>query len=179
VIEIVSAAKITGARTELDLCAAPGGKAIGMSWSGLEVSATDRDEPRLALLRQSVERVAPEVKIIPRAGVASLAEQDLVWVDAPCTGTGILRRHPDVRWLRREKDIASLNALQAGLIREAWGKVKPGGYLAYSVCSVLKEEGPGMIEKARLPGALVKTWFLLPQLAPSGDGFWAALIRKD
>jgi 16S rRNA (cytosine967-C5)-methyltransferase len=167
----------------LDLCAAPGGKSVGMAWSGLKVLASDRDSARYALLAKTLERVAPEVEIIPREKVAELSPLDLVWVDAPCTGTGILRRHPDVRWLRQEKDLAGLLKIQQKLLHEAWTHVTPGGFLAYSVCSVLKEEGPEALQeflRAQVPGTteFVGEWALVPQTAPYGDGFWAGLVRK-
>lgn len=162
----------------LDLCAAPGGKSVGLLWSGWEVSAADRDERRLALLRSTVERVGQGIRILKKEQLPALEAQDLVWVDAPCSGTGILRRHPDVRWLRREKELAGLHEVQQQLIREAWEKVRPGGLLAYSVCSVLKDEGPRAIEAAKLSGQSLKTWFLVPQEEPCGDGFWGVLIQK-
>jgi 16S rRNA (cytosine967-C5)-methyltransferase len=166
----------------LDLCAAPGGKSVGMAWSGLSVAASDRDEARYALLSKTVERVAPEVKIVARDQVAGLEPLDLVWVDSPCSGTGILRRHPDVRWLRQEGELEGLQKVQQELLSEAWGKVRPGGLLAYSVCSVLPEEGKGAIEKfLRVSGVeaeVLNEWLLVPQVAPSGDGFWATLLKK-
>lgn len=171
----------TGPLRVLDLCAAPGGKTAGLAWNGFQVSASDRDESRYALLRQTVDRVGAgtRIQVVPRDAVGALPDQDLVWVDAPCTGTGILRRHPDVRWLRQEKELSVLGKLQAELIQQAWEKVRPGGFLAYSVCSVLREEGSGRIESAKLAGSRVKDWSLLPQSAPFGDGFWATLIRKS
>lgn len=167
----------------LDLCAAPGGKAVGLAWEGAEVKATDRDErnaERIALLEQTVKRAAPgKVQILPRSAVPALETQDLVWVDAPCTGTGILRRHPDVRWLRQEKELASLKEIQLQLLAEAWEKVRVGGFLAYSVCSVLKEEGPDRVATAGLSAAeRVQEWSLSPQLDPYGDGFWGVLMKK-
>jgi 16S rRNA (cytosine967-C5)-methyltransferase len=166
----------------LDLCAAPGGKTAGLSWNGFEVVATDRPEKggaRFALLEQTVQRVAPTARVIQRAQVGGLEPLDLVWVDSPCTGSGILRRHPDVRWLRQERELASLQEVQLKLLKEAWDKVRPGGYLAYSVCSILREEGPEALQRAQLGGTLVREWLLTPQTPPSGDGFYAALIRKS
>jgi 16S rRNA (cytosine967-C5)-methyltransferase len=142
----------------------------------LEVSSSDRDEKRLALLRQTVERVGQGVRVVAPDQVDSLPEQDLVWVDAPCSGSGILRRHPEVRWLRQEKELPGLLEVQQELIKRAWAKVKSGGFFAYSVCSVLKDEGPRAIRQAGLHSEL--EWFLVPQAAPYGDGFWACLIRK-
>lgn len=169
----------------LDLCAAPGGKTAGLSWNGFEVTATDRGEqssPRFALLKQTIARVAPQAKVISRSEVGAMLEQDLVWVDSPCSGSGILRRHPDVRWLRQEKELDSLQLVQQQLIKEAWAKVKNGGFLVYSVCSVLKEEGPGALEAAGIGsvgGSVVKEWLLAPQSSPHGDGFYAALVRRS
>jgi 16S rRNA (cytosine967-C5)-methyltransferase len=176
----VRAVRGEGARA-LDLCAAPGGKSVGLAWEGLVVSASDRDESRLGLLRQTVERVAPGVRVLAADEVSRTTAQDLVWVDAPCSGSGILRRHPDVRWLKREQDLRPLTELQRQLLEEAWEHVVPGGFLAYSVCSVLGEEGQAQIDGflGRERGArLVRSWFLLPQLPPHGDGFFAAVIVK-
>lgn len=182
VAEISAEASKQGARTALDLCAAPGGKSVGMAWSGLSVTATDRDPKRVALLKQSIERAAAgKARIVERDQVALLEGQDLVWVDSPCSGTGILRRHPDVRWLRKEGELEGLAKVQQEVIRDGWSKVKPGGLFAYSVCSVLKSEGPDAIARAGLAasgGEKLREWFLVPHEAPSGDGFWAILIRK-
>src|SRR5262249_11371025 len=139
----------------LDLCAAPGGKTVGLTWNGFQVTATDRPEKggaRFALLEQTVQRVAPSAKVIQRAEVVNLESQDLVWVDSPCTGSGILRRHPDVRWLRQERELVALQDVQKKLLKEAWDKVRPGGFLAYSVCSILKEEGSEALTRAELGG---------------------------
>ena len=179
VSEITAAVRANATEmTALDLCAAPGGKSVGMAWAGFKVTATDNNENRLVLLRQTVERLAPEVRIVPRDAIDGSAHYDLVWVDAPCTGTGILRRHPEVRWLREEKDVRTLTDIQEKILKEAWELVRPGGYLAYSVCSVLKEEGSGLIQKAGLSGKIVKEWALGPHVAPYGDGFWAGLLKK-
>ena len=75
----------------------------------------------------------------------------------------------------------TLQKLQRELLQEAWSKVRPGGFLAYSVCSVFKDEGPRQLERAeglRSEGELVKSWAFAPQEAPFGDGFWGALVRK-
>lgn len=162
----------------LDLCAAPGGKAAGLSWQGWEVTASDRGEKRLALLRSTAQRLGGRIRVISPEAVADLPEQDLVWVDAPCTGSGIIRRHPDVRWLRKEKDVCSLTQVQRELLLKGWNKVKPGGFLAYSVCSVLKDEGTQIIESSGLRNFQVHEWFLIPQEDPKGDGFWGALLEK-
>jgi 16S rRNA (cytosine967-C5)-methyltransferase len=165
--------------TALDLCAAPGGKSVNLAWSGFQVTATDRTEARLPLLKSTVSRTAPEIQIMEWKDLPSSEQKHLVWVDAPCSGTGIIRRHPDVRWLKEEKDLPALNKTQRELILQGWDKVLPGGYLVYSVCSVLKEEGPQAIAAVGLKDAVVSEWLLSPQTAPHGDGFWAALLRKN
>ncbi|HAR43607.1 MAG TPA: hypothetical protein DCS07_13420 [Bdellovibrionales bacterium] len=162
----------------LDLCAAPGGKAVGLSWKGFQVYATDVNERRMVLLQDTVKRVAPEIAVVSFGEVEKLGAMDLVWVDAPCSGIGIIRRHPDVRWLRRENDLVSLQKLQQEVLLQGWQAVKPGGFLVYSVCSVLKQEGPEAIQRAGLAEAIQKQWLLAPQIEPFGDGFWAALLFK-
>lgn len=167
-----------GQLSVLDLCAAPGGKALGLAWNGFSVHATDIDAGRLSQLRENIERIRSDIRVLPREEVSSLEAQDLVWVDAPCSGSGIIRRHPDVRWLRKERDVQSLVEKQIKLVQEAWQKVRPGGFLAYSVCSVLKQEGPGVLNRCGLEAHVTRKWLLCPQQPPYGDGFWAALLRK-
>ncbi len=167
----------------LDLCAAPGGKSVGLAWSGAAVTSSDRDEARLRLLRGTLARAAPQVGVATREELAS-RQFDLVWVDAPCSGTGIVRRHPDVRWLRSDTELERLRGVQTDLVREGFGRVKPGGFFAYSVCSVLAEEGAELVRKAletALGGPLVfaREWSLQPQDSPFGDGFWAVLLKKS
>lgn len=163
----------------LDICASPGGKAVGMAWEGFKVFATDKNPDRLSLLKATADKLSPSaVKVIPFEEVNKYMNQDLVWVDAPCSGTGILRRHPEIRWLREEKEIEELVKVQAHLIDVAWGLVKPGGFLVYSVCSVLSEEGREAVERFRREGQLAKEWFLAPHEGIGGDGFYAALAQR-
>lgn len=162
----------------LDLCAAPGGKSIGMAWGGVDVIATDRSDQRRQLLLRSVERTAPAVKIIPWEERMQLEWPELVWVDAPCSGTGIIRRHPDVKWIRTEKEVEGLAKTQEQLVRETWARLKTGDFLVYSVCSVLHAEGPEVIRKVGIDPSILQIWQLAPHLSPFGDGFWAALLRK-
>jgi 16S rRNA (cytosine967-C5)-methyltransferase len=166
-----------GSLQVLDLCAAPGGKSVGLAWEGFRVSASDRDSPRMRLLENTEGRVKAGIQIVPKSEVAALPAQDLVWVDAPCSGTGIVRRHPDARWLKQPKDFPAMEKTQATLVQEGWEKVRPGGLFAYSVCSVIHSEGEG--RTAGLAGAeRVAVWELGPQKEPGGDGFWAGLFRK-
>ncbi len=171
---------VGAAKRALDLCAAPGGKSAGMAWSGWSVVSSDIDVKRVPLLNQTAERVGQgRMAVMDYSAAQALRDLDVVWVDAPCSGSGILRRHPDVRWLRRESDLEGLNQTQLELVRRAWDQVRPGGYLMYSVCSVLHEEGPETIEKAVLSGAREREWLLTPHEAPYGDGFWAVLLKKQ
>jgi 16S rRNA (cytosine967-C5)-methyltransferase len=165
--------------TALDLCAAPGGKSVNLAWSGFHVTATDRTEGRIPLLKSTISRTASEIELLEWKDLSSCEPKHLVWVDAPCSGTGIIRRHPDVRWLKEEKDLPALTKTQRELILQGWDKVLPGGYLVYSVCSILKEEGPQAIAALGLKDSVVAEWLLCPQTAPHGDGFWAALLRKN
>lgn len=163
----------------LDLCAAPGGKSIGMAWNGIQMTATDISSTRLSLLRQSVQRTQSEVRVISWGELDSQGQVDFVWVDAPCTGSGILRRHPDVRWLKGEKELKSLLVEQNQALQKGLAHVKPGGFLLYSVCSVLEEEGVGQIQALGLSSQIMKQWLFAPHLGSGGDGFTAFLLQKS
>ena len=165
-----------GARA-LDVCAAPGGKSVGLAWNGFKVLASDADAKRVPLLRNTIERVgdAFEIAASVEEGL-SAGPFDLVWVAAPCSGSGILRRHPDVRWVRSEADVASLEMTQLSLLQRVWSAVRPGGVLAYSVCSVFASEGTEQI--ARVSGAeRLGEWLIAPH-EQGGDGFYGAALRK-
>ena len=166
----------------LDLCSAPGGKTVGMHWNGLSVTASDLSVKRSELVRENVDRLSqpsqPPVRILEPGELSTTSDFDLVWIDAPCSGTGIIRRHPDVKWLREPKELRDLKQVQEKILLEGWKKVKAGGYLAYSVCSVLDDEGIQQIEKFA-QGETIRTWSLCPQESPGGDGFWATLLRKS
>lgn len=179
--------------TVLDLCASPGGKSVGLAWSGYQVTATDKPGHRSALLQETVSRISSEgssafgkslktefpIKIEALSSVLRQTEPyDLIWVDAPCTGTGIMRRHPEIRWSKIEKDLESLSKIQSELVMQGWSRVKSGGYLMVSVCSVLKEEGHSLVRSALPDQILEKEWLLAPQESDGGDGFWGGLIRK-
>lgn len=162
----------------LDLCAAPGGKAMGLAWSGCQVVATDIDTSRMQRLRENVQRTQASVKVIEWSEVTQEPPFDGVWVDAPCTGSGILRRHPEIRWLRSESDFQNLVRVQKEVLRKGWEWVKPGGWLVYSVCSVVKEECEGVLRDSGLVGNLSKKWNFFPQDSFNGDGYQAFLIQK-
>src|SRR6266536_2624002 len=126
-----------------DLCAAPGGKTAQLAQAGAHVTAIDRSPARVARLRDNFARLSFEAKTVVADAIEWKAgeEFDGVLVDAPCTSTGTIRRHPDVAWLRQEADIAPLVALQKRLLQKAVALLKPGGTLVYCTCSLEPEEG--------------------------------------
>ncbi|HEX4769013.1 MAG TPA: transcription antitermination factor NusB [Lichenihabitans sp.] len=125
-----------------DLCAAPGGKTAQLCATGAEVVAVDRSAERLKRFALNLERLGftAEAKV---ADVASFNAQpfDKVLLDAPCTATGTMRRHPDVGWTKRASDIPVLASLQSRMLDRAAALVRPGGRLVYCVCSLEPEEG--------------------------------------
>ncbi|MBH5372290.1 RsmB/NOP family class I SAM-dependent RNA methyltransferase [Bradyrhizobium glycinis] len=127
-----------------DLCAAPGGKTAQLVLSGAQVTAIDRSPARVARLRENLTRLSLQAETIVADAVewAGPAEAfDGILIDAPCTSTGTIRRHPDVAWLRQDSDIAPLAALQQRLLRKSVSLLKPGGTLVYCTCSLEPEEG--------------------------------------
>ncbi|WP_342725506.1 RsmB/NOP family class I SAM-dependent RNA methyltransferase [Bradyrhizobium sp. B097] len=127
-----------------DLCAAPGGKTAQLALAGAQVTAVDRSPARVARLRDNLTRLALQAETVVADAAewpAEAASFDGILVDAPCTSTGTIRRHPDVAWLRQESDIAALTALQKRLLHKATNLLKPGGTLVYCTCSLEPEEG--------------------------------------
>jgi 16S rRNA (cytosine967-C5)-methyltransferase len=133
-----------GGRRIVDLCAAPGGKTAQLALAGADVTAVDRSPARMSRLRDNLARLdlkASDVVTDAAEWAGGDGSFDGVLVDAPCTSTGTIRRHPDVAWLRQEADIAALSALQAKLLKKAVALLKPGGTLVYCTCSLEPEEG--------------------------------------
>jgi 16S rRNA (cytosine967-C5)-methyltransferase len=129
-----------------DLCAAPGGKTAQLALAGAAVTAVDRSEGRLARLRQNLSRLQLEAETIKADAAAWQGGPfDGVLVDAPCSSTGTIRRHPDIPWLKSEVDLVKLAALQTRLLDRAAALLKPGGVLVYCTCSLEKEEGEDQI----------------------------------
>ena len=129
-----------------DLCAAPGGKTLQLARAGARVTAVDRSEPRLARLRENLQRCGLEaITVAADATEWSAGPFDAVLVDAPCSSTGTIRRHPDIAWLKRPEDLAALVALQRRLIASAIGLTRPGGTLIYCTCSLEPEEGESLV----------------------------------
>ena len=129
----------------LDLCAAPGGKTAQLAQAGARVTAVDRSPARMARLRDNLARLALQADEVVTDATEWAGSGnggfDGVLVDAPCTSTGTIRRHPDVAWLRQEGDIAALATLQKRLLQRAVALLKPGGTLVYCTCSLEPEEG--------------------------------------
>ncbi|MCX8256237.1 MAG: RsmB/NOP family class I SAM-dependent RNA methyltransferase, partial [Beijerinckiaceae bacterium] len=137
---------VTPGQRVADFCAAPGGKAAQLAAAGAQVTAIDRSAERLKRLSANFERLGLDAELIV-ADATSLKAQpfDAVLLDAPCLGTGTLRRHPDIAWVKRPGDLASLSALQARLLDKAVELTRPGGTLVYCTCSIEPEEGEAHI----------------------------------
>ncbi len=138
-----------GARV-LDLCAAPGGKALALAQRAGFVVAADLSPGRLRRVRENVRRLGAEERVgivAADARHAPFTTADLVLLDVPCTGTGTLRRHPDARWRITPADLAALALLQAEILAGAVRHVRPGGWLVYATCALEPEENELQIER--------------------------------
>ncbi len=135
-----------------DLCAAPGGKTAQLAATGARVSAVEWDAFRLRRLHENLARLQLEVEVVQADAAAWTppALFDAVLLDAPCSATGTIRRHPDVARLKRPRDLIEMVAGQDRLLAAAAAMLRPGGRLIYAVCSLQPEEGPGRI--GALPG---------------------------
>ncbi|MFC3061743.1 RsmB/NOP family class I SAM-dependent RNA methyltransferase [Paenirhodobacter populi] len=134
----------------LDLCAAPGGKTLQLAAAGAEVTALDISAPRLARLRENLERCGLQVQTVAADALDWQPEQryDAILLDAPCSATGTIRRHPDLPYVKDAAGIKVLVALQAALLDRALTWLAPGGRLVFVTCSLLPEEGERQIEAA-------------------------------
>ena len=135
-----------------DLCAAPGGKTAQLAATGARVTAVERDASRLRRLHENLARLQLDVDVV-QADAASWTPPalfDAVLLDAPCSATGTIRRHPDVARLKRPRDLIDMVAGQDRLLAAAAAMLRPGGRLIYAVCSLQPEEGPGRV--GALPG---------------------------
>ncbi|TDL76013.1 methyltransferase domain-containing protein [Palleronia sediminis] len=151
----------------LDMCAAPGGKTLQLTAAGADVTALDQSEARTGRLRENLARCGLEARVV--VGDALTHEDapfDAILLDAPCTATGTIRRHPDLPHVKAGQDLDAPVALQARLIDRALGLLKPGGRLVYCVCSLLPAEGEEQIAAAlaRHPGLSAG----LPETLPDG-----------
>jgi len=192
-------------RTVLDLCAAPGGKTAQLADAGANVLALDRSASRLARLQENMTRLGLADRVAVLTGDAGLfrpAEKfSHILLDAPCSATGTLRRHPDVMHLKSPQDIGRLQQIQARLLDNALTLLAPGGVLVYCTCSLQKAEGERQIASLlrhhadieRFPVTAQEFPELSPFLTPEGelrilpmhmasqggmDGFFAARLRR-
>lgn len=180
----------------LDACAAPGGKAAHLlELYDIDLVAVDADAQRLERVHDNLQRLK-----LQHAGVEVVVGDaaqpndwwsgrlfDAILADVPCTASGVVRRHPDIRWLRRLTDIQTTAQLQASICSALWSLLKPNGYFLYVTCSVFPAEGEQQIEQFLLghtdarrlsaPGQLLPT----PESAEQrgGDGFFYALLQKE
>ena len=146
--------RVDGARV-FDLCAAPGGKTAQLAANGARVVAVDRAAPRLARLAANLARLglAAETVAADAAGWRPDASADAILLDAPCSATGTIRRHPDIPQLKEPADVAKLAVLQRRLLAHAATLLRPGGTLVYTVCSLQPEEGERQISALLESGA--------------------------
>lgn len=193
----------------LDACAAPGGKTAHLlEWADAlhapwQVTALEVDAARAARIHDNLHRLglSAQVLVADAGAPQDWWRQhcggelfDAILLDAPCTASGIVRRHPDVRWLRRETDVAQLAALQARLLAALWPLLRPGGRLLYCTCSVFRAEGDAQVQAflahntdAQLlasPGHLIpgkpdKSGALRDNGPGEHDGFFYALLHKS
>jgi 16S rRNA (cytosine967-C5)-methyltransferase len=197
---LLGASSLLDARARvLDACAAPGGKTghlLELSEAG--VIALDVDVHRCTRTRENLRRLGVQAQVV--VADASLTGDwwdghlfDAILLDAPCTASGIVRRHPDIRWLRRETDIDQLAALQRKLLQTLWRLVRPGGALLYCTCSVFLAEGAEQVETFLAYNTdavhLLSPGHLMPKNMSKGgvvsdnqicdhDGFYFALLQK-
>lgn len=150
----------------LDLCAAPGGKTAQLAAMGAVVTAVERDKTRMATLTGNLARLGLEAKTVV-ADVTTWHPEQLfpaILLDAPCSATGTIRRHPEILHLRKPKDFVTVTALQDKLLDAATDMLAPGGRLIYAVCSLQPEEGAARIDAACARLGLERDPLLLPEL---------------
>ena len=132
----------------LDMCAAPGGKTLQLAAAGAEVTALDISEARLARVRENLERTGLSARVVAGDALDHQGQYDAILLDAPCSATGTIRRHPDLPFAKDGSEFGGLIALQARMLAHAWTLLKPGGRLVYCTCSLLPDEGEVQIEEA-------------------------------
>ncbi|OWJ89813.1 RsmB/NOP family class I SAM-dependent RNA methyltransferase, partial [Paracoccus yeei] len=154
-----------------DLCAAPGGKTLQLAAAGARVTALDISESRLALVAQNLDRCGLTARLVAGDALDWRPDHplDAILLDAPCSATGTIRRHPELPLIRDGAALPGLVALQARLIDHALSLLKPGGRLVYATCSLLPAEGEDQLAAAlaRHPGVAAE-----PASAPGVDPAW-------
>ena len=184
----------------LDACAAPGGKTAHLlEFADVAVTALDIDAQRCQRIHDNLQRLGLTARVVA-ADAADVPTWwqgqpfDAILLDAPCSGSGVVRRHPDIRWLRRPTDVAQLARQQARLLAVLWPLLKPGGRLLYGTCSVFQAEGQVQIKAFLdnnsnaallpspghlLPGQLAQWAGLVDNPDREHDGFYYALLEKS
>ena len=147
---------VSGQRV-LDMCAAPGGKTLQLAAAGARVTALDLSEPRLERVVENLARTGLTAEIVAGDSLTHAGEYDAILLDAPCSATGTIRRHPDLPHARTGDGIAELIDLQAAMLDHALGLLSPGGRLVFCTCSLLPDEGEAQVDAAlaRHPGLRV------------------------
>lgn len=184
----------------LDACAAPGGKTAHLleRQDSLVLTALDRDAERLKRVAETLHRLQLDTEqvVLHAADAGDPASWwdhrpfDRILLDAPCSGSGVIRRHPDIKWLRRSSDIANMAEEQTRLLRRLWPLLAPGGKLLYATCSIFKAEGENVIDAflKQEPSAAAETidmpWGLVSGagrviLPGPMDGFFYCLLGKQ
>lgn len=180
----------------LDACAAPGGKAAHLAEiCDCELTATDIDPERLERVRDNLRRLGLSAGVMLADALRTnenMGRFDRILADVPCTASGVVRRHPDIKWLRRESDVARFAATQSAMLDALWRLLEPGGLMLYATCSVFPEENHlqvqsflarrGDARQMSLPGQEAAQMSACPgQILPGGrsDGFYYALLRKQ
>ncbi|MGR3465170.1 RsmB/NOP family class I SAM-dependent RNA methyltransferase [Limimaricola sp.] len=185
----------------LDLCAAPGGKTLQLAAAGAEVTALDLSETRLGRLRENLGRIGLAARVV-QADALEFDETgfDAILLDAPCSATGTIRRHPDLPYAKDGAEFGALIGLQAEMIDHALTLLKPGGRLVFCTCSLLPDEGEVQVEEALArhgdltldTGALARPGIEAGWIGPEGlrlrpdywaerggmDGFFIACLRR-
>ncbi|MEX0349433.1 MAG: RsmB/NOP family class I SAM-dependent RNA methyltransferase [Paracoccaceae bacterium] len=185
----------------LDLCAAPGGKTLQLAAQGAQVTALDVSESRMRRVRENLDRTGQTAELIVGDALEHQGSYDAILLDAPCSATGTIRRHPDLPFAKDGSEFGELIELQARMLVHAQSLLKPGGRLVYCTCSLLPDEGEVQIEDLleqapelsidrdalKLPG-VDPGWLteegglrLRPDYWPEGggmDGFYIACLRK-
>ena len=183
----------------LDACAAPGGKTAHLleSCQGIELTVLDRKEQRIGQIKQNLDRLGLTAETI--AADASAIETwwkgetfHKILLDAPCSATGVIRRHPEIKWLRSSGQVDAVVQTQANLLNALWPLLEPGGLLVYATCSILKCENSQQVHQflERHTDAVVEVpaveWGIAGpegrQILPGEagmDGFFYAVLRKS
>jgi 16S rRNA (cytosine967-C5)-methyltransferase len=182
--------------TVLDACAAPGGKACHLAELGAKVTAADISEDRLVKVNENANRLNLSITRVLCDGrslheVLAPASFDAILLDVPCSATGVMRRNPDVKVIRRKSDIKEFVALQSELLQSVWMLLKPGGRLLYATCSVLPQENDAIVggfldaentaQSMILPQTVGESTTYGQQVIPSvlgGDGLYYSLLGK-